>query len=357
MREQLPVSIPTLVLLALAGAVLIGVVAAGSSSGAAFNAYNPDWDGGSELRTQAEAGGADTEIITDVSAYEDADPNGTVAVILAPDRGYEPDDAATVREFVEDGGTVLVADDRDGPSNDLLADLNASSRIDGTPLRDERNYYRTPAFPLTANATNHPYVEGLDEFTLNHGTALDAGDAEVLLESSEYAYLDHNRNETIDDDEVLQIRPVATTEAHGDGQLLVVSDPSALINVMLEREDNAAFVHRLAGDHDTFLVDTSHSEAVPPLIQVVLFVRGSGIAQLLLGLVAVLAVWQRDYFGTALHRARASRRPGTRVDTGPPSDRDIEDWLEREYPHWDADRRDTVMTAIIGSRTKGEEDD
>ena len=359
MREQLPVSIPTLVLLVLAGAVLIGVVAAGSSSGAAFNAFNPDWDGGSELREQAEAGGVETEIITAVSAYEDADPNNTVAVILAPDQHYADEDAATIREFVDEGGTVLIADDWDGPANELLADLNASSRIDGTPLRDERNYYRTPAFPLTANATSHEYVEGLDEFTLNHGTALDAGDADVLLESSEYAYLDHNRNETLDDDEVLQVRPVMTTEAQGDGQVLAVSDPSALINVMLDREDNRAFVHRLAGDHDTFLVDTSHSEAVPPLIQVLLFVRGSGLVQLLVGFAAIFGIgaWHRGHVRRAFDRVRAARHPAEQVDTGAPSDREIEAWLEQNYPNWDGDRRETVMRAIIGSQTKGDEDD
>ena len=359
MREQLPVSIPTLILLALAGAVLIGVVAAGSSSGAAFNAFNPDWDGGSELREQAEAGGAETEIITDMSAYEGADPNSTVAVILAPDQQYADEDAATIREFVDEGGTVLVADDRDGPVNELLADLNASSRIDGTPLRDERNYYRTPAFPLTANATSHEYVDGLDEFTLNHGTALDAGDADVLLESSEYAYLDHNRNETLDDDEVLQVRPVMTTEAQGDGQVIAASDPSALINVMLDREDNAAFVQRLASDHEQLLVDTSHSEAVPPLIQALLFLRGSAVAQVTVGLVAVLGVgvWQRGHLGTAIGRIRARRRPGEHVPLDEPSDADIEAWLEQTYPDWDADRRETVLTAIIGSRTEGEDND
>ena len=359
MREQLPVSIPTLVLFALAGAVLLGVVVAGSSSGAAFNAYNPDWDGGSELRSQAEAAGADSSIITDIGAYEDTDPNGSVAVILAPDQQYDPEDAATVREFVAAGGTVLVADDRDGPSNALLTDLNASTRIDGTPLRDERHYYRTPAFPLTANATDHPYVAGLDEFTLNHGTALDAGEAQVLLESSEYAYLDHNRNEELDDDEELQVRPVATSESHGEGHVLVVSDPSALINVMLEREDNSAFVQRLADDHERLMVDTSHSDSVPPLIQALLFIRGSSVVQLFLGVVAVLGVsaWYRGYLGTGIERLRAARGSTEPVDPETLSRGELDAWLEREHPEWDADRRETVMIAIIGSGTKRGDDD
>jgi hypothetical protein len=359
MRDQLPVSIPTLVLVALAGAVLIGVVVAGSSSAAAFNAYNPDWDGGSELRSQAEAAGAESTIVTDVSAYDGADPNGTIAVILAPDEQYGSDDAASVREFVAAGGTVLIADDRDGRTNELLADLNASTRIDGTPLRDERNYYRTPAFPLTTNATDQAYVTGLDEFTLNHGTTLAPGDAQILLETTEYAYLDDNRNEELDDDEELQVRPVATLEAHGEGQVLVVSDPSAMINVMLEREDNSAFLQRVAGDHERLLLDTSHSDAVPPLVRALLFVRGSGLTQLLVGTLALLAVgaWQQGRIGTTVDRLRDKRRPTGDVDPGRLSEQELDAWLAREHPEWDADRRETVMTAVIGSGTEREDND
>jgi hypothetical protein len=80
--------------------------------------------------------------------------------------------------------------------------------------------------------------------------------------------------------------------------VVVVSDPSAFINVMAEQPGNRQFARNLFSEDDTVLVDASHSGGVPPLISVLLAIRGSPMLQfgtVGLGLLVVF-VWQRGVF-------------------------------------------------------------
>ena len=286
---------PQVVLFALALVLVLSLIVAASTSSSAFGSYNSAWDGATDLRGVATDSGADARVVTNVSAYPTADANGTVAVVLAPQEPYTDAETARLRTFVENGGTLVVAEDFGEPGGTLLADLGTSMRVTGVSLRDERYYYQGPALPEARNTTLELRQAGVESVTLNHPSTLRAGDGEVLVRSSEYAYVDRNRNEELDDNESLAARPIVARESIGTGQVIAVSDPSLFLNAMLERPGNTAFVEWLFADSETVLLDYSHAGGRPPLIALLATLRGSPLAQVSLGLLGIagVAVWGR----------------------------------------------------------------
>lgn len=288
---------PQVVLLALAVVLVLSLLVAASTSTSAFGSYNSAWDGATDLRGMATDSGADARVVTNVSAYPTTDANGTVAVVLAPQEPYTDAETARLRTFIENGGTLVVAEDFGEPGSALLADLGTSMRVTGASLRDERYYYQGPALPEARNTSAELEQAGVESITLNHPSTLraGAGEAEVLVLSSEYAYVDQNRNEELDENETLTAQPIVARESIGAGQVIAVSDPSLFLNAMLERQDNTAFVEWLFTDSEVVLLDYSHAGGQPPLIALLMWLRGSPPVQVTLGLLGIggVLVWQR----------------------------------------------------------------
>lgn len=272
--------------LALVGFVLVvsgALVVGGATSSVAFDAFNPDWDGTSDLQAAVEEADSEPVIVRNTTRYDEYGANAT-AFVLAPNEEYTADDAARIRAFLERGGTLVVAD-RDGPhGHALLAALGASARPAGPVLRDERHYYRDPALPIATEVDNHTLVEGVASLTLNYGTAIEPNGTEPLVSTSEYAYLDRDGSGTLSDNETLASYPVATVEPVGDGAVVTVGDPSLFINVMTERSDNRAFITALVAETDHALIDISRTGSPPPLVAVLLSVRESLLLQIAIGL-------------------------------------------------------------------------
>ncbi|WP_435196335.1 DUF4350 domain-containing protein [Natronomonas sp. EA1] len=282
---------PRVLLGALVCAVLVGVVVAGFTSGTAFGAYNPAWDGASELRAVAESEGAEPQILLNTSAYA-LTGDDTVALVLSPETGYNESERARIRGFVRRGGTLVVAEDFGPHGSALLRSVGATARVNGTLLRDERTHYRAPELPLAEPVDEpmnrslvEPYTEGVDELTLNYGTAVEPGNATVVARASGFAYLDANANGQPDDAEPLRAYPVVTAESVGEGRVIVVSDPSLFINAMLDREGNRAFAGNVLAA-DRVLLDYSHAGSQPPFAALLLRVRANALLQA--GVVALL---------------------------------------------------------------------
>lgn len=365
---DLDLGYPGLVLAALALVVALAVVAGASTSGTAFGAYNPQWDGASDLRAQAEAVGAETTIVRETDRYDELNASGTVAVVLSPDRAYAANDSERVRRFVERGGTLVVAEDYGEHANPLLAAVGAEARIDGRPLRDERRNYRSPAMPVATNVTNgsnatNVTLAGVDSLALNHGTVVrpngtaNGSGADVLVASSEYAYLDANRNEELDEGERLSSRPVVTAERVGDGLVIVVSDPSALINAMLDRPDNRAFVRALFAGADRVALDYSHAAQLPPLALAVVVLREAVALQVVLGglLVAGAALWVR-WPALRGRGALADLRRALGIADESPREPGLDAaaaaaFLRRRHPDWDEERVERVVRSQLREGT------
>ena len=340
------ITVPRAVVVAFAVVVVGALLYGGATSVAAFGAFNPSWEGSSDLRAQADEAGAETAIATNTTAYE-AHGNDTVAVVLAPSESYNETEIERIQAFLDRGGTLLVAD-RSGTASELLAALGAEARVDGALLRDERNYYRDPALPVANNVSNHTLTGGVDALTLNYGTAVEPGESTVLVSSSEFGYLDRDRNDQLDDDETLGSYPVATTEPAGEGRVVVVGDASAFINAMAERDGNRAFATNLFEDAGTVLIDTTHSGDLPPLIAALLAVRASPALQGgLVGVALVLVFgWQQGIY---------SRETNVTAD-GRPDPEALADAAAEKYPSLDRSRLGRLMKGIK-SISSGRDDD
>lgn len=283
-------SLPKLVLYALTVVLAVALVFAASTTTTAFGAYNVQWDGTSDFRALADQQ-AEDEIALETAPYETADANSTIAIVLAPTDTYTTNESQHVRAFVERGGTVVIADDFGPHGNALLQDIGASARFDGAPLRDERQYYRAPSLPIAPNVTDSPYTAGVDQLTLNGGTAVIAGSADPIVTTSRFAYLDRNVTGNLSASDELGAYPVVTSESVGSGQVIAVSDPSLFINTMLSQPDNRAFATALFETHDNVLLDYSQAGRQPPLAVAVVAFRSLLLAQLAVGTLGIGSIW------------------------------------------------------------------
>jgi hypothetical protein len=357
MRRPSDFSYPRLLLIGLGLVIGIVLLIAASISGAAFGSYNPTWEGTSDLRSIAQDEGAETTVIREPAEYDDLAGDGTIVIITSPEEPYSAAEIERINAFVERGGTVLVADAFGPHSNALLDELGATTRIDGDPLRDERHYHQSPLLPEAIEVADHPYTGGSDSVTLNYGTALDPGEATVLVRTSEYAYLDRNRNNELDDDEELASYPVVTVENVGDGQIVTASDPSIFINVMLEQEGNRALAAGLFDSHEEVALDNSKAnEDVPPAMLAVLLLRESALLQLLLGggLVVGLATLVRR--PDLLDRIRARFDDEPRTDEARLDADEMRAFLSQQHPDWDEQRRERTITMITRRRERERDD-
>jgi hypothetical protein len=359
---------PRLLLVGLSLSVLVGLVVAGTTSAAAFGAFNPGWEGTSELRGLAEEAGTEHEVAVNASRYATVDPGTTVAVVLSPDRAYTDREAARVRAFVRDGGTLVVAEDFGRNADPLLDAVGTETDFHGTLLRDERSEWRSPAMPVATGVTNRsetPYVEGVSALTLNYGTTLEPGpNATVLVRSSPFAYLDTNGSGTLDGDESLGARPVVAVEPVGEGRVVAVSDASVFLNAMLEREGNRRFALNLLGSGERLLVDASHS-TVPPLSAALVAVRSSpllgfGLAVAVLSLVGAWGVGWTSRLGSLAPTGLPWRgRRGT--DRPAPAEAVAVDalvaHLRRRHPDWETDRVRRVAQGVLPDGAERREDE
>ncbi len=369
LADGIEIDWPRVLLLALVITVLVALGAVAATSSTAFGLYNPSWDGAADLRQDvADDPTVESHLVRDTARYEALPANETVAFVIAPDDPYEGEDAERVREFVANGGTLVVLENFDETGNDLLADVGAEVRTDGQLLRDERHHYRGPAMPVATNVENHTLTAGVDQLTLNYATALEPGSATVLVATSDFAYLGPEENE-LDEQDDLQSYPVATVENVSDGQVIVVGDPSITINSMYDEPDNAAFVRGLyrSADVSHVVFDQSHGGEVPPLAAAILTVRNSALVQLLVGAIGIglVAILSRTHPRSAFALVRArlparfqpSRKSAIGRDRPGLTDAERAAYLRKRHPDWDEERIHRVIKALNSQRSEEEPDE
>jgi hypothetical protein len=329
--------------------LLVATAAGATTSPTPYSAYNSDWDGTSAFRESATAATEAEPVAVSTRAYDASDASSTLAVVIAPQRGYTEAELATLRSFVEGGGTLVVADDFEpAVANDLLAGVGAAARFDGRPLRDERSFFRTAALPVVRDVRDDPLTEGVDELTLNHPTAVEPNGAQVLAATSGFAYIDAERNGLLDLEEDMRSYPVATTERIGDGRVVTIADPSLFLNGMRERSDNARFLDALVTARDTVVLDFSHGATVPPFVVALGIVQRAPLLQALFvgGAVVAVSLW---VFAPRLGARLRGRRPTRRLSGVGADPASLRASLRRAHPDWD-DANVERVAAVVSHR-------
>ena len=192
-----------------------------------------------------------------VESLTDAPAGSTL--LLIPYVDFTVSELQTVKDFVVQGGTLILADDY-GYGNRVLEFLGFKARFSGRPLLDPLVNYKNQWFPRIVHLNDSPLTEGIENLVLNHATALMNVPAdEVIAQSSAFSYLDLNANEKQEADEPNGPHPVISRHSLGGGQVNLVADPSLFINSMSGIEDNHQLIQNIATLNTTPpLVDQTH---------------------------------------------------------------------------------------------------
>lgn len=172
---------------------------------------------------------------------------GTALFLIGPDRPPTPQEAQALRQYVEQGGLLVVADDF-GAGNALLQALGVGARLAGAPIADPLYMYKNPALPIaTARLGGRTYT-----LYLNYPTYVEAG-GPCLAYTSVFSYADLDGDGQKEAGEPGGPLCVAYMQPLGQGQVYVVADSSLWINAMLPLGDNAAFADALARGRAVYL--------------------------------------------------------------------------------------------------------
>ncbi|MBS3781785.1 MAG: DUF4350 domain-containing protein [Candidatus Thermoplasmatota archaeon] len=244
-----------------------------------FSIYNPGWDGCSNLAVRARDMGAFTPNIelaegkrTEVTQRElneyDVEPNKTSIMIIGPREDFSGESVDFIHEFLDNGGRLVLADDF-GSGNSLLSGLDTDSSFHSSPLLD-LSFEKKPEFGVAYNISEHQLTQdesnqNVDQIMLNSPTAIDKKEnATTIVASSKASWLDENENRMKDKDEPFKEYPLITIEDYGEGELILVSDPSIFINSMQNRKDNKVLSENLldylSQGRSDIIFDESHRE-------------------------------------------------------------------------------------------------
>lgn len=150
-----------------------------------------------------------------------------------------------LKRYIETGG-VLILMDEFGTANTILTHLGTGARLSGELLVDPLFNFKNGRLPRIADFTGGPLTESVENLVLNHATVIaDTGRLTAVASSSLVSYLDANGNRRRDVDEPSGPFAVAALGRVGAGHVALVSDPSILLNSMLDLGYNRRFVRNL----------------------------------------------------------------------------------------------------------------
>jgi hypothetical protein len=185
--------------------------------------------------------------------------SGATLLIIAPRRNPSPGELEAYRSFLDQGNTIILADDF-GTGNRILSGLTSRISISPGPVASLDREYADPYSVVAYRSANESPVEDTSTLLLNEPASLDGGTP--LLRTSTFSWIDENRDRHISNDEMLGIYTVMATEKNGQGTLIVISDPSIFINAMADAGgsgDNRGFITHLAAWGTPVLVDQMNS--------------------------------------------------------------------------------------------------
>jgi hypothetical protein len=187
-------------------------------------------------------------------------------LVSIPYEEYSTDDLYEMGSFLNNGHTILLMDDF-GYGNTLLAYLGATIRFSHELLLDPLFCYKNPAMPRITDFAPEIIENNIDVIVLNHASTLDnVTSAEKLAWSSGDSFLDSDNNGVYSDGETKGPFAIAAEIQVGQGHLLLMSDPSIMINAMVERDDNYGFIRYLTSfkeETPALIIDQQHLSRTP----------------------------------------------------------------------------------------------
>ncbi|WP_440951256.1 DUF4350 domain-containing protein [Methanosphaerula subterraneus] len=217
-----------------------------------FSRYNVQWNGTSKFFEKIEA--------TDVTDYSTLNSfSGATLLIIAPIQDYSSVEVEAIRSFLVRGNVVILADDY-GTGNTLLQGMHSGITLLQDNLLSIDTGYNESTAVLAYPYQSHTLLKGVSTLCLNRPSSILGGNP--LMTTSYLSWIDTNGNHHVDRDEMLGRYTIMANETFGEGELIVISDPSIFINGMVgggNRWSNQRFVENIVGIRSPILIDTHHS--------------------------------------------------------------------------------------------------
>jgi hypothetical protein len=219
-----------------------------------FITGNQFWNGLSTFTTDSKV-----SIITSFDSLPS--PSKETGLIVIPYAQFTETELDELSRYVSEGGALIVLDDY-GYGNQILNRLGLNMRFTGKPLLDPLFDYKNKWLPRITDFTQTPIVNNITSIVLNHASTIsNVSDNAVLANSSRFSFLDLNSDSTWETDDPMGPLPVAAYAKVGGGYVVAVSDPSFLINGMINMDDNLNFIKKVTqiqSSSPTIFLDQSH---------------------------------------------------------------------------------------------------
>jgi len=210
----------------------------------AFMASNTMWNGINKFSKEFNVQNIDSFAALPVAPKQDV----LIAIPYVP---YTTDELAQMKQFVENGGKLVMMDDF-GYGNSFLEYAGIPARFDNTPVLDPLFNYKNEYFPRILDFNASVTGSGIKVIAFNHGTALSGvSQSQALAWSSNMSFLDTNQNGNMDPGEPQGPFVVAASISLGEGTVDLVSDSSMIMNAAVGSNDNSAFVNYLMTSNGT----------------------------------------------------------------------------------------------------------
>lgn len=318
--------------IALVGLTMLTMASPVVSTTEDFSIFNTGWNGTSQLAVltyetgkfvpsfTAEVSGTDVAVTTTGLHDLGLDPATDAVAIIGPSKDFSESEGALMAGFLRAGGTVLLADDF-GSGNSLLEAVGATSRFSGKLVID-LSFEKKPQFPVCYDIVPDEVTRNVSLLQLNYPSSVTLGaGATGLAFTSGASWLDQDGDGLQDYGEPKGPFAVLAREQVGLGTVVLLSDPSVLINGMRDLLDNAQFADNLVSymcsSRSAVFFDESHRTYFDPVAVTTSFTGSisSHWKGFLLVAGVLLTVWlATDFLDRGFSRAvGASRRVRLRL--------------------------------------------
>ena len=218
-----------------------------------FRTENEFWNGLQNVTEQYD--------INPIYSFDDIlDDSNNSILIMIPEMEPTSKELDQLTSYVENGGILLLADDY-GAGNVVLRHMNVLAQFSNAPLLDPLINAGDPRLPLVTDISRSPLTQGVKSLSLNQATSVE-GDALIpIARSSSFSFLDIDNDQFADNNEPHGPFTILAQTRVGGGELILLSDPSLLINGMIKNRDNAIFLGNLTnilGEEATIFIDEMH---------------------------------------------------------------------------------------------------
>ena len=266
-----------------------------SANNLEFSRYNTGWNGTSQFFS-----GLDRHRYTEITepaqlaAYRD----NALLLIIAPGHSPTTQEIAAYRHFLDQGNTILLADDF-GTGTAILEGLESRITVLPGNLSSVDRAYADSYSVVVYRVTNTSPVQRVTTLVLNRPAPLEGGKS--LMVTSILSWIDANGDRRINSNEMLGKFSVIAEDDIGRGRLVVLSDPSIFINSMQDLDqkwDNRNLIQGLPDRDGPFLVDqmnsrTNDAEGMSEILHVIQTTLSIEIVIVVLLVLSAAVAWRR----------------------------------------------------------------